>query len=75
MWFWILLIVLIVVMLGSAPAWPHSRAWGYGPSGGAGVLVAILLLLLFFGMFDVPGCTVDMDTPAGPGSTIENDLD
>lgn len=66
MWFWILLIVLIVVLLGSAPAWPYSRAWGYGPSGGAGVILAILLLLLLFGMFEVPGCHVATEPPITP---------
>lgn len=71
MWFWILLIVLIVLLFGSAPAWPHSRNWGYGPSGGAGVLLAILLLLLLFGMFDVPGCGVA--TPVTPGPGIDAD--
>jgi len=44
----LLLIVLIVAALFSAPAWPHSRSWGYGPSGGIGLLVVILLLLMFF---------------------------
>ena len=43
----ILLIVLIVLLLGSAPTWPHSRAWGYGPSGGLGlILVAVIVLVL-----------------------------
>ena len=45
----ILLVVLIVMMLGSAPAWPHSRGWGYYPSGGLGLVVLILLVLLLTG--------------------------
>lgn len=45
----ILLIVLIVAMLASAPAWPHSRGWGYYPSGGIGLVVLLLLFFMFFG--------------------------
>jgi Protein of unknown function (DUF3309) len=45
----ILLVVLIVMMLGSAPAWPYSRGWGYYPSGGLGLIVLILLVLLLAG--------------------------
>jgi hypothetical protein len=45
----ILLIVLLVLLLGAVPAWPHSRNWGYGPSGGLGLLLAILLILLLMG--------------------------
>lgn len=45
----ILLVVLIVMMLGSVPAWPHSRGWGYYPSGGLGLVVLILLVLLLAG--------------------------
>jgi len=43
----ILLIVLIVLLFGTAPTWPHSRNWGYGPSGGLGLVLIILLVLLF----------------------------
>jgi hypothetical protein len=42
----ILLILLIVLLLGGLPTWPHSRSWGYGPSGIVGVLLVILLILL-----------------------------
>lgn len=42
----ILLIILILVLLGAIPAWPHSRRWGYGPSGGLGLVVIIFLLVL-----------------------------
>ena len=45
----ILLIILVLILLGVVPAWPHSRGWGYGPSGIVGVLVIILLLLLLTG--------------------------
>lgn len=46
----ILLIVLILVLLGAIPAWPYSRGWGYGPSGGIGLLVVILIVLLVMGI-------------------------
>jgi hypothetical protein len=45
----ILLIVLILLLFGAIPAWPHSRSWGYGPSGGLGLLVVILVILLLMG--------------------------
>jgi Protein of unknown function (DUF3309) len=45
----ILLIVLIVILLGAIPTWPHSRNWGYGPSGGVGVIVLIVVVLLLMG--------------------------
>ncbi len=45
----ILLIVLILFLLGALPNWPHSRSWGYGPSGGLGLIVVILLVLLLLG--------------------------
>ena len=48
----ILLIVLIILLLGAAPTWPHSRQWGYAPSGGIGLILIILLLLYFFGMLN-----------------------
>jgi hypothetical protein len=44
----ILLIILILLLLGGLPTWPHSRSWGYGPSGLLGLLLVILLLLLIF---------------------------
>jgi hypothetical protein len=43
---WILLIILILLLLGAVPTWPHSRSWGYGPSGLVGVLLIVLLVLL-----------------------------
>ena len=45
----LLLIVLILVLVGAFPAWPHSKNWGYGPSGGLGLVVVILLVLLLMG--------------------------
>lgn len=45
----ILLIVLVLVLLGVFPAWPHSRNWGYGPSGLIGVVLIILLILFLMG--------------------------
>lgn len=45
----ILLIILILLLIGALPAWPHSRAWGYYPSGGLGLVVVILLVLLLLG--------------------------
>jgi uncharacterized protein DUF3309 len=44
----ILLIVLLVLLLGGMPTWPHSRNWGYGPSGILGLLLLLLLILLLF---------------------------
>ena len=45
----ILLIVLILALLGSVPTWPHSRSWGYGPSGGLGAVLVIVIILLLLG--------------------------
>ena len=45
----ILLIILILLLLGALPTWPHSRAWGYGPSGGLGLIVVILIILVLMG--------------------------
>ena len=45
----ILLIILVLVLLGALPAWPYSRSWGYGPSGGLGLIVVILIILLLMG--------------------------
>ena len=45
----ILLIVLVLLLVGALPAWPHSRSWGYYPSGGLGLVVVILLVLLLAG--------------------------
>jgi hypothetical protein len=45
----ILLIVLILILVGALPTWPHSRKWGYFPSGGLGLIVLILIILLLLG--------------------------
>jgi hypothetical protein len=45
----ILLVILILMLLGAVPTWPHSRSWGYGPSGGLGLVVIILLVLILTG--------------------------
>ena len=45
----IVLIVLGLMLVGAVPAWPHSRGWGYGPSGGLGLLVLVLVVLLLMG--------------------------
>jgi len=45
----ILVIILILILIGAVPAWPHSRAWGYGPSGIVGVILVILLILVLMG--------------------------
>lgn len=45
----ILLIVLILMLFGAFPTWSHSKSWGYGPSGGIGVIVVILIVLLVMG--------------------------
>ncbi len=42
----ILLIVLILLLIGAVPAWPHSRQWGYAPAGGLGTILVILLILI-----------------------------
>lgn len=43
----ILLVIIILMLIGVFPIWPHSLAWGYGPSGGLGLLLIILLVLVF----------------------------
>lgn len=45
----ILLIFLILMLVGAFPSWPHSKSWGYGPSGGLGVLVIFIFVLLLMG--------------------------
>ncbi len=45
----VLLVVLVLLLAGVFPAWPHSRNWGYAPSGGIGLVVLILLILLLIG--------------------------
>jgi hypothetical protein len=45
----ILLVVLVLMLLGAVPSWPHSRDWGYGPSGGVSVILLVVLILFFSG--------------------------
>jgi hypothetical protein len=45
----ILLIVLVLLLLGVIPSWPHSRSWGYGPSGIIGIILVIVVILLLMG--------------------------
>ena len=45
----ILLIVLILLLIGALPSWPHSRSWGYGPTGGFGLVLLIVIVLLLMG--------------------------
>jgi hypothetical protein len=42
----IVLVILIFMLIGAFPTWPHSRGWGYGPSGGLGLILIILLVLM-----------------------------
>jgi hypothetical protein len=45
----ILLIILILMLIGAVPTWPHSRSWGYAPSGALGLIVVVLIVLLLMG--------------------------
>ena len=47
----ILLVLLIILLLGAVPAWPYSRNWGYGPSGGLGLILLIVIILLLLHVF------------------------
>ena len=47
----ILIIILILLLIGAVPAWPHSRAWGYRPSGLLGVLLVIIIVLALLRIF------------------------
>lgn len=49
MLFTILLIVLVLALVGTVPAWPYSRGWGYYPSGGLGLVLLVVLVLLLSG--------------------------
>ncbi len=44
----VLLIIVLVLLLGAVPAWPYSREWGYGPSGGISALLLVLVILMLF---------------------------
>lgn len=45
----ILLIIIVLMLIGAIPSWPHSRAWGYGPSGALGLVLIIVLILVLTG--------------------------
>ena len=45
----ILLIVVVLMLIGAIPSWPHSRSWGYAPSGGLGLVLIVLLILFLTG--------------------------
>ena len=45
----LLLVLLVILLLGALPAWPYSRSWGYYPSGGLGLVLVILVILLLIG--------------------------
>jgi hypothetical protein len=45
----ILLVVLVLALIGAIPTWPHSREWGYRPSGGIGLILVIVLILILLG--------------------------
>jgi len=45
----ILIVLVVLMLLGAIPAWPHSRGWGYGPTGGLGLILLVLLILVLAG--------------------------
>lgn len=45
----VLIVILILLLVGALPTWPHSKSWGYYPSGGLGLILLILLILLLLG--------------------------
>jgi hypothetical protein len=45
-----LIVILMLVLIGAVPAWPHSRNWGYYPSGGLGLVLVVVVLLMLFGL-------------------------
>ncbi|MGD9508295.1 MAG: DUF3309 family protein [Geminicoccaceae bacterium] len=45
----LLLIILVLLLVGALPSWPHSRGWGYAPSGGLGLILIVLLILVLMG--------------------------
>lgn len=45
----LLIVLAVLVLLGAVPAWPHSRNWGYGPSGGVGLVLLVLVVLILTG--------------------------
>lgn len=47
----ILIVLLILMLLGALPSWPYSRNWGYYPSGGLGLIILILIIMVLMGLF------------------------
>lgn len=45
----VIIIILLLLLIGALPAWPHSRSWGYFPTGGLGIILVIVLVLLLLG--------------------------
>lgn len=45
----ILLVLLVLLLIGALPAWPHSKSWGYAPTGGLGLILVIVLVLVLMG--------------------------
>lgn len=45
----VIVILLVLALVGAVPYWPHSQSWGYGPSGGVGLIVIVLIILLLMG--------------------------
>jgi hypothetical protein len=45
----VLVVLLVLMLIGALPSWPHSRSWGYGPTGGVGLVLTILVVLLLLG--------------------------
>ena len=45
----IVVVLLVLMLIGALPTWPHSRKWGYGPTGGLGAVLAVLVILLLLG--------------------------
>jgi hypothetical protein len=62
----LLLIILLVLLLGSAPVYPHSRRWGYGPSGLFGLLVVVVIVLLLMNTIPFLGWTLGPPGPVVP---------
>jgi hypothetical protein len=44
-----LIVVLVLILIGAVPTWPHSKTWGYYPTGGVGLILAVVVMLLFMG--------------------------
>jgi hypothetical protein len=47
----LLIVLVLLALIGVIPAWPHSRSWGYGPSGGVGLVLVVVMILFLTGRF------------------------